>query len=397
MQGGHPVGALGEAQPHDGHVEHAGVAAGVGLGAEFQDPVDGDAGEFAALAEVAGDQGPLEAVDAGGDGGVGGEHGAGADGLDGGVEAEALLAFQFPYAFEAEEAGVPLVRVEHLGRGMAGQVAVRAHRADAADAEQHLLEEAVVAAAAVEPVGHLAGGGVVVLDVGVEEQQRDPPDAGLPDVRVQRAAAGEAQGHPGRGAVGVPQEGDGELVRVEDGVVLLLPAVAGERLPEVSVPVQQPDADERDAEVAGGLEVVPGEDAEAAGVLGKSGGDAEFRGEVGDGGGEFRAALVALVPPAAAHVVIEVCGDDGEPAQEPPVSGQLREPGGGDGAEQPDGIAAGGLPAVGIDGLKEFAGFRVPRPAQVAREVGERRQRFREDGAHGESTDSLHVFHLRRG
>ncbi|GAA3083282.1 hypothetical protein GCM10020254_29610 [Streptomyces goshikiensis] len=144
-----------------------------------------------------------------GTGGVGGEHGAGADGLDGGVEAEALLAFQFPYAFEAEEAGVPLVRVEHLGRGMAGQVAVRAHRADAADAEQHLLEEAVVAAAAVEPVGHLAGGGVVVLDVGVEEQQRDPPDAGLPDVRVQRTAAGEAQGHPGRGAVGVPQEGDG--------------------------------------------------------------------------------------------------------------------------------------------------------------------------------------------
>ncbi|GAA3083290.1 hypothetical protein GCM10020254_29620 [Streptomyces goshikiensis] len=134
------------------------------------------------------------------------------------------------------------------------------------------------------------------------------------------------------------------------------------------MPVQQPDADERDAEVAGGLEVVPGEDAEAAGVLGKGGGDAEFRGEVGDGGGEFRAALVALVPPAAAHVVIEVCGDDGEPAQEPPVSGQLREPGGGDGAEQPDGIAAGGLASRRGRRIERVRGFpRAKTSAGCAR------------------------------
>ena len=64
--------------------------------------------------------------------------------------------------------------------------------------------------------------------------------------------------------------------------MLLLPAVAGEGLAEVAVPVEQSDADERDAEVAGGLEMVAGEDAEAAGVLRQGGGDAELGREVGD-------------------------------------------------------------------------------------------------------------------
>ncbi len=58
--------------------------------------------------------------------------------------------------------------------------------------------------------------------------------------------------------------------------MLLLPALAGEALAEVAVPVEQADADERDAQVAGGLEVVTGQDAEAAAVLRQGGGDAEF-------------------------------------------------------------------------------------------------------------------------
>jgi hypothetical protein len=44
--------------------------------------------------------------------------------------------------------------------------------------------------------------------------------------------------------------------------VLQLPAVGRQALLEVSGPVQQPHADQRDAEVRGGLEVVAGEDAQ---------------------------------------------------------------------------------------------------------------------------------------
>lgn len=134
----------------------------------------------------------------------------------------------------------------------------------------------MLAAAAVEPVGHLAGGGVVVLDVGVEHEQRHTADPGLPDAGAQQPAAGQGEADQGGAAVGLAEQGERQLVRVEDRVVLLLPAVPGEGLAEVAVAVEEPDADQRDAEVAGGLEVVAGEDAEAAGVLRQGGGDAEL-------------------------------------------------------------------------------------------------------------------------
>lgn len=99
---------------------------------------------------------------------------------------------------------------------------------------------------------------------------------GLPDLGVQGPAAGQVQDDLARGAVGLADQGEGQLVRVEDGVVLLLPAVPGQALPEVAVAVEQPHADEGHAQVAGGLEVVPGEDAEPAGVLRQGGGHPEF-------------------------------------------------------------------------------------------------------------------------
>lgn len=63
VEGGDAVGALGEAQPHGRHVEDAGLAAQRGLVAEGEDLAGVDAGERAVPAEVAGDQGAVEAVD----------------------------------------------------------------------------------------------------------------------------------------------------------------------------------------------------------------------------------------------------------------------------------------------------------------------------------------------
>ena len=83
-------------------------------------------------------------------------------------------------------------------------------------------------------------------------------------------------------AVLLAQQRERQPVGVEHRVGLLLPAVARERLPEVAAAVEQPHADDRDAEVAGGLEVVAGEDAESAGVLREHRGDAELRREVAD-------------------------------------------------------------------------------------------------------------------
>ncbi len=123
---------------------------------------------------------------------------------------------------------MPLVGVEDLGGGVPGEPAVRADGADAADAEQHLLEQPVLAAAAVEAVGDVAFGRGVRLDVGVEQQQRYPADLGLPDVRGEGAARGQCEVHPDGRAVGLPEQADGEFVGVEQGVALLLPAVPAE-------------------------------------------------------------------------------------------------------------------------------------------------------------------------
>ena len=106
----------------------------------------------------------------------------------------AVRLLQLADPLDALEAGVALVGVEHLGLRPVGEPAPGARGLHAADAEQHLLAEAVVLVAAVEPVGDAALGGRVLLDVAVEQQQRDPADLGPPDVRVQRAPLGQRHG-----------------------------------------------------------------------------------------------------------------------------------------------------------------------------------------------------------
>lgn len=112
------------------------------------------------------------------------------------------------------------------------------------------------AAAAVEPVGDLALPRAVLLDVGVEHQQRHPADLRLPDAGVQLTAAGQREGHPGGCAVLLLQQRQRKFVGVEHRILLLLPAVPGQRLAEVAVPVEQAHTDEGYAQVAGGLEMV---------------------------------------------------------------------------------------------------------------------------------------------
>ena len=107
----------------------------------------GDAGRRVVAAEVLRDEIDREAVDARGHGGVRGEHGARAADLERLVERHRrILGDELADALEAEEAGVALVRVEDLGCRGAGDAAVGAQGANAADAEQHLLLQAMLAA-----------------------------------------------------------------------------------------------------------------------------------------------------------------------------------------------------------------------------------------------------------
>ena len=123
--------------------------------------------------------------------------------------------------------------------------------ARAADAEDDLLLDAHLDVAAVEVLGDVAVGPVVLGEVRVEQVQRHATDIALPD----------ADGHLATGqfdlhaillvGFGVDQATDRLIRKVEIGVGFLLVAVGVEVLVEVSAPVEQAHAAERDPEFGG--------------------------------------------------------------------------------------------------------------------------------------------------
>ena len=117
----------------------------------------GDARERAVAAEVLLDLVAAEPVDAGRHGRVRGEHRGGADGLERLVEASGRSPISSRIRSRPRKPGVALVGVEDLRRRGAGQPRPQPQRADAADAEQQLLLQPVLAAAAVEAVGDACG------------------------------------------------------------------------------------------------------------------------------------------------------------------------------------------------------------------------------------------------
>jgi len=358
------------------HVEDRGVL----FGAESEDPLDRDTVQ---ADQVRRDQLARETVDAGRHRRVRGEHGARAHHLQRLVEGEVIADDELADPLHAEESGVPLVGMKDLRCGGRGGSAVGPDRAHAADAEQQFLLEAMLRAAAVKPVGDLARLPVVLLDVAVEQQQRHAAHLCHPDLRPQGAPLGQREMDPHGRTVGVVQRADRQALRVEGRVVLELPAVARQGLAEVAGPVKQADADDRDPEVAGGLEVVAGQDAEAAGVLRQHLGDAELGREVPDHGWQARIArLLVLVPARLSEVVGEIVVDVVEPAKELAVAGQRRDPLRTDLAEHPARVVAARLPQRGVDRVEQIERIGMPGPSQVVddrAEFGQFGREFRTD------------------
>ena len=263
VQQAHAIGTLRQAQAHHGHVEDAGIPTLEGLRTQFEDAVDRHPGLGIVAAEEALDEFAREAIDAGGHRGVGGEDGARAHRLEGRVEVQAPHD-ELAHALESEESGVTLIGVEDLGGGMPGDLAVAPQGTHTADAEEHLLCETVLPPAAVEPIGDVTIGWIVLLDIGVEEEQVDAADVSDPDTRTQGASPGEADRDRDALTGCIAQERHGQAVRIDDRVGLELPALPRERLVEVAGSVEEPDTDDGYAEIRRRLEVIAREDAESS-------------------------------------------------------------------------------------------------------------------------------------
>ena len=160
------------------------------------------------------------------------------------------------------------------------------------------------------------------------------------------------------------QQRQRQPVRVEDRIGLLLPGVAGQRLLEVAGLVQQAHADQRHAEVRRRLQVVSGQDAQAARVLRQDLGDAELGREVGNARPGRRR------PGSGTSGAAPGTGRGRRAARWTPlhhvlVRGQPLQLLAADQAEEGHRILAALGPDLGVESLEELPGGPVPGPAQV--------------------------------
>ena len=335
----------------------------------------------------------VETIDACRHGGVGSEHGAGTGQLDSRtqvVPSRQVLADPL----ETEETSVSLVAVVDIRLGMPGDLAIAAQRPHTAYTQDDLLREAVLGAAAVEPVGDVTRLRIVVIAVGVEHQQGNTPHGGHPDggedlpprhlnTDLLRVSGGVQQAH------------NGHLVGGKHRVALLLPAGRVQRLPEVAVAVQQANADQRQPEIGCRLQVVAGEDSQPSRVLGQHLADPELGREVSDARrGVLVVSCVALEPQVGGEIVGQIIMKKLHVAGEDLVRGKLLHSLRTHRGQQLDGILTHLLPELRVDGPEKIPGLLVPRPAKILRQRIELRDAFGQHRMNGESSECTHGHKL---
>jgi hypothetical protein len=200
---------------------------------------------------------------------------------------------------------------------------------------------------------------------------------------------------PQRQSIVVQEELQRHRVGIERRIELLLPPVRRQALPEVPLAVEESHSDERDPQVAGGLEVVAGQDPEAPRIDRQGLAHAELGREVSD-----RLDLLvappapALVPTRLLHVAAEVLLDRGEEAHEWAVLGQLAEALLRHHAEQAHGVVSRRLPGGRVDPAEELDTLVVPGPAKVHGQAAKYRQTFGQRGPYGEASERFHRHEL---
>ncbi len=254
-----------------------------------------------------------------------------------------------------------LVQVDH------GRIdAERRERLRTAGAEQAVLGQTNLRAALIKPPARPPGGGVVLGEARVEQEQRHAADGGQPHLErdlVPEQRDGQLQ----RPAVVADDERERQLGRVVLEPVLLLPAGRVDPLAEVAAPVEQADGDHGHAAIAGLLQDVAGQDAQAPGVHRKRNVDAVLGAEEGDRAVQPRRRRRGL-----AHGLGDLPGQPADAVGEAHITlgvvlGMARQAG-----QEPHRVLAHERPAHRVDGGEHVGPARVPAPAVVVRHAGQR-------------------------
>ena len=350
MEHGHAVDVLRDVRGEDAHRELLVDVGRMGLAeGHHGGPVYLEDGRI--MAEILAEHTLVESVMAGRDGSVGRKERRCAHDLHGFAELEVFLLDILAKALQADECGMALIAVIHLGID-----SEPAQCADTADAEKDLLLQAVLPIAAVELMGNGTVLGKVGLPVCVEEIEVGTADRHLPDAGDDIAPReSHARSHPV--ALGVKHGLCRDLEEILRLVLGHLVTIGGKLLGEVTEAVQETDGDEVDVHVTRLLEVVAGEDAETTGIYLERGIQTVLHAEICDG----RVGPLLL----GRHVGVELGHHGVELLKESLILGQ--------GVETLDthlvkdihGVVAGLGPHGRVNGLEQGLGAVVPAPPKV--------------------------------
>lgn len=160
---------------------------------------------------------------------------------------------------QRKETGMALVHVADR-RG----IPHRQQRLESADSQQKFLMQPHALVAAVETPGHFAKFGRILRDLRIEQNQRHIADPEHPGRRV-KLAVNQRNADDDLLALRITGADQRKIVDFRNRIVFRLPAIAVQHLPEIPLPVEQSDRDQRKFKIAGRLQMVAGENTEAAG------------------------------------------------------------------------------------------------------------------------------------
>ncbi len=229
----------------------------------------------------------------------------------------------------------------------------------------------------------------VLRHVGVQQVQAHLAHVHLPDPGMQGLPLAVHADHAGV-AVHVPGRAHGHLLELVARVALLLPGVGGHVLAEVAFAVQEPHADERDVQVAGGLQMVARQDAQAAGIDGQAHGDAVFQAEVGDAGRGLVSDRELEGRVLARQIVLQGAFCVGQALDEEIVARQLLDAPLGQAVQQQHRVLLAAHPEVVVDGGEDVRQVIVPGEPEVGRYVPQGLQLGRQFGDNAEYAQGLH-------
>ena len=260
---------------------------------------------------------------------------------------------------------MPLVHVPDIRL-----IAQRPQRPHPADAQHHLLRDAHLHVAAVQPGRQLPIGRRVALDIGIHQEDGDAPHLEAPHLGID-GAAGQIDADRELAPVAVERGFRRHLAEVELLVDRLLPAVGVDLLPEIALRIEEAHADEGQPQIAGLLAVISGQDAQAAGIDGQRFVQPELGREVRDRA-HAHVRVRGLIPDAhGAHVRIEGIHDAGVARQVGAIGCCSRHFVLAHAAQELHRVVVHGIPQVGIDIAIQRLRDRIPAPPQI---IGQLRQ-----------------------